>query len=55
MDNISLGTTISYVMDYNERHPDAPILNGATFGDFDKARELVEGAARGGFPKWAAA
>jgi len=44
MDNISLGTTISYVMDYNERHPGAPILNGARFGDFDKARELVEGA-----------
>ena len=51
MDNISLGTTISYVMDYNERHPDAPILNGATFGDFDKARELVEGAATGRFPE----
>jgi aldehyde:ferredoxin oxidoreductase len=51
MDNISLGTTISYVMDYNERHPDAPILNGATFGDFDKARALVEGAATGRFPE----
>jgi aldehyde:ferredoxin oxidoreductase len=38
-------------MDYNERHPDAPILNGATFGDFDKARELVEGAATGRFPE----
>ena len=51
MDNISLGTTISYVMDYNERHPDAPILNGATFGDFDKARDLVEGAGTGRFPE----
>jgi aldehyde:ferredoxin oxidoreductase len=51
MDNISLGTTISYVMDYNGRHPGAPILNGATFGDFDKARELVEGAATGKFPE----
>ena len=51
MDNISVGTTIAYVMDYNERHPEARILNGATFGDFDKARELIEGAATGQFPE----
>ncbi|HUJ77342.1 MAG TPA: aldehyde ferredoxin oxidoreductase N-terminal domain-containing protein, partial [bacterium] len=29
MDSISLGTTIGYVLDYNERHPNKPILNGA--------------------------
>jgi aldehyde:ferredoxin oxidoreductase len=51
MDSISLGTTLSYVMDYNERHPDKRILNGATFGDFDKARELIEGAGRGRCPE----
>ena len=26
MDQISLGTTIAYVLDYNERHPDKPDL-----------------------------
>jgi aldehyde:ferredoxin oxidoreductase len=47
MDNISLGTTIAYVLDYNERHPDKPILNGATFGDFDKVRELIRETGEG--------
>ena len=47
MDSISCGTTVGYVLDYNQRHPDAPLLNGATFGDFEKIRELIEGAGRG--------
>jgi len=47
MDAISLGTTISYLLDYNERHPDRRLLNGATFGDFDLIRELVEQTGRG--------
>ncbi len=41
MDAISLGTTISYVLDYNARHPEKPILNGATFGEFEKIKDLV--------------
>ena len=51
MDTISLGTTIAYVLDYNERHPDKRILNGATFGEFEKIKELVEGTARGRYPE----
>ncbi len=47
MDAVSLGTTISYVLDYNERHPEKPLLNGATFGQFEKIRELVEQTGRG--------
>jgi aldehyde:ferredoxin oxidoreductase len=47
MDAISLGVTISYVLSYNERHPEAPLLNGATFGDFEKIRQLVEEAGCG--------
>ncbi|MBE0597379.1 MAG: aldehyde:ferredoxin oxidoreductase, partial [Desulfuromonadales bacterium] len=47
MDAISLGVTISYLLSYNERHPQQPLLNGATFGAFEKIRELVEQAGRG--------
>jgi aldehyde:ferredoxin oxidoreductase len=50
MDAISLGTTISYVLDYNERHPEKLILNGATFGDFTLIREIVEQTGRGELP-----
>lgn len=51
MDSISLGTTIAYVLDYNERHPDKPILNGATFGDFEKVRDLIIATGRGQCPE----
>jgi len=51
MDAISLGVTISYAMAYNDRHPDAPILNGATFGDYEKARELIIQAGEGSLPE----
>ncbi len=47
MDSISLGVTISYVLDYNERHPEKPLCNGATFGDFEKIIELIEQTGRG--------
>ncbi len=51
MDAISLGTTISYVLDYNQRHPDRPLGNGARFGQFTEILELVEGTGRGRFPE----
>lgn len=51
MDSISLGATISYVLSYNERHPQAPMLNGATFGDFAKIKLLVEMCGRGECPE----
>lgn len=51
MDSISLGVTISYVMAYNERHPENPVLNGATFGDYVKARELIIQAGEGQLPE----
>jgi aldehyde:ferredoxin oxidoreductase len=47
MDAISLGVTISYAMAYNERHPEAPILDGIAFGDYEKARELIIKAGEG--------
>jgi aldehyde:ferredoxin oxidoreductase len=51
MDAISLGVTISYAMAYNERHPENPILNGATFGDYEKARDLIISAGEGKCPE----
>lgn len=51
MDNISLGTTVAYVLDYNERHPEKPILNGATFGDFEKIKELIHEVGHGRCPQ----
>ncbi len=50
MDSITLGVTVSYVLSYNERHPEQRLLNGATFGDFEKIRELVIGAGEGRLP-----
>ena len=50
MDSISLGTTIAYVLDYNARHPDRPILNGARFGDVEKIAELIEQTGTGQLP-----
>lgn len=50
MDAISLGTTISYVLDYNERHPEKPLLGGATFGQFEEILELVNKTGRGELP-----
>jgi aldehyde:ferredoxin oxidoreductase len=51
MDSISCSTTIDYVLDYNARHPDAPVFNGATFGDADKIRELIEQVGTGQLPE----
>jgi aldehyde:ferredoxin oxidoreductase len=51
MDSISLGVTISYALAYNERHPEKPILNGATFGNYEKILELVIQAGEGQLPE----
>jgi aldehyde:ferredoxin oxidoreductase len=51
MDSISLGVTVSYVLSYNERHPEKPLLNGATFGDFARIEELVTQAGLGALPE----
>lgn len=50
MDAISIGVTLSYLLDYNERNPEAPLFNGATFGDFDKIKELLVETGRGQHP-----
>ena len=50
-DAISLGVTLGYIMDYNERHPDQPILNGLEFGDFAATRLVIAQAAAGALPE----
>ncbi|MBI3993582.1 MAG: aldehyde:ferredoxin oxidoreductase [Candidatus Lambdaproteobacteria bacterium] len=47
MDSISCGATVGYVLDYNERHPQKPLYNGATFGQFEKIMELIEQTGTG--------
>jgi aldehyde:ferredoxin oxidoreductase len=51
MDAISIGVTVAYVLSYNERHPEHPLLNGASFGDFSKILELVEKTGQGRLPE----
>ena len=51
MDSITLGVTVSYVLSYNQRHPERRLLNGATFGDFGRIRELVVEAGEGRMPE----
>ncbi len=49
-DAISLGATIAYVMDFNERNPERAIGGGIRFGDAAGARRLMERIARGEEP-----
>lgn len=51
MDAISLGVTVSYLLSWNERHPDNPLLGGAGFGDYEKIRELIIATGKGGCPE----
>ncbi len=47
MDSISAGATLSFVLDYNQRNPDAPLLNNARFGDFELIRDLLISVGQG--------
>lgn len=51
MDAITVGVTVAYALSYNERHPEEPILDGVTFGDFDGIRGLVERTGQGKRPE----
>ncbi len=51
MDWISFGVIISYAQAYNERHPDAHILEGVSFGDYEKIRQIIIRAGRGELPE----
>jgi aldehyde:ferredoxin oxidoreductase len=51
LDAISTGVTVAYVLSYNERHSQQPILNGASFGDFSKIRDLIVATGNGQLPE----
>ncbi len=42
MDSISIGTTLSYAMEYNRRHPDKKIADGMSYGDFQTTHDVIE-------------
>jgi len=50
MDSISLGVTLSYVMEYNRRHPDRPVAGGLSYGDPHGAHRVIESVGRGEMP-----
>ena len=50
-DAISLGATLGYIMDYNRQHPDAPIVDGLAFGDFDATCRIIKQTAEGQYPE----
>lgn len=51
MDAITLGVTLSYVCAYNQRHPEAPLLGGVSFGDYEGLRELIRKTGAGQCPQ----
>ncbi|HKA52995.1 MAG TPA: aldehyde ferredoxin oxidoreductase C-terminal domain-containing protein, partial [Candidatus Binatia bacterium] len=50
-DSISLGVTLGYIMDYNQRHSQQPIVQGLSFGDFHTACRVIEQTAAGRLPE----
>jgi aldehyde:ferredoxin oxidoreductase len=50
-DSISLGVTLGYIMEYNQRHPQQPVAEGLSFGDFHGACRVIERAAAGQLPE----
>ena len=41
MDSISCGVSVAYAMEYNKRHPDAPIAGGVSYGDAEAAARVI--------------
>ncbi len=50
-DSISLGVTLGYLMEYNQHHPQQPIVGGLSFGDFHKACQVIKQTAAGLLPE----
>jgi aldehyde:ferredoxin oxidoreductase len=49
-DSISCGVVLSYIMEYNERHPDKPLGGGLRYGDADGMLRLMHSIAAGSEP-----
>ena len=50
MDSISCGASVSFAMEYNRRHGDAPIAGGVSFGDATEAMRVIKEIAAGELP-----
>lgn len=50
-DAISLGVTLGYIMDYNQHHPQQPIVDGLAFGDAAGVIRIIRAAAAGQCPE----
>ncbi|NQV25379.1 MAG: aldehyde:ferredoxin oxidoreductase [Rhodopirellula sp.] len=51
MDSISVGTTLSYAMEYNRRNPDKMIAHGVRYGDYKTAHRVLEEIGQGKLPE----
>jgi aldehyde:ferredoxin oxidoreductase len=51
MDSISVGTTLSYAMEYNRRNPDRMIAHGMKYGDYKTAHKVLEEIGQGKLPE----
>jgi aldehyde:ferredoxin oxidoreductase len=51
LDAVSLGVTLGYAMEYNRRHPEAPITGGLAYGDFAATQEAITAVAGGRLPE----
>ncbi len=47
MDSISIGTTLSWAMEYNRRNPDTPVAGGMAYGDFEATAQVVQDIGNG--------
>jgi aldehyde:ferredoxin oxidoreductase len=47
LDSISLGVALGYIMEYNKRHPQQPIVEGLSFGDAAGVCRVIEQTAAG--------
>jgi len=51
LDAISCGATLSYAMEWNRRHPAAPLADGLAFGDAQGAARAIRAIAEGRLPE----
>ena len=51
MDSISIGTTLSYVMEYNRRNPEKTIADGLKYGDYQGTHDVVVQIGTGKLPQ----
>lgn len=51
MDSISVGTTLSYAMEYNRRNPEKMIAHGVRYGDYKTSHKVLEEIGQGKLPQ----